>query len=121
MIVLDTNIVIYLLEGRLVDTPDLRNAAVSVITEIELLSHKKLDSSSEASIRSLLRLVETVGLTDSVKDTAIRLRRNLGLTVPDAIIVATARTRGAVLLTNDEKLLHLPDVASRAITLANKS
>lgn len=117
MIVLDTNIVIYLLEGRLAELPEADELHVSVISEIELLSYNNLDSAGESAIRAFLGSTQVVDLTEKVKETAILLRRRHRLTIPDALIAATAQSLGAVLLTNDAKLLGLPDVASRSLTL----
>ena len=64
-----------------------------------------------------MRDVEVVGLTEAITDAAVRLRREHGLKVPDAIIAATALTAGAELLTNDEKFARLPGIACRTLKL----
>lgn len=99
---LDTNAVIYLVSGRLaLPLPDGRYS-ISIITEIELLSFAGIPAEEEQRIRDLLLLLDRVQLTDAVRDEAINLRRKNRLKLPDAIIAASALTRDAVLLTNDQ-------------------
>ena len=99
---LDTNAVIYLVSGRLaLPLPDGRYS-ISIITEIELLSFAGISAEEEQRIRDLLLLLDRVQLTDAVRDEAINLRRKNRLKLPDAIIAASALTRDAVLLTNDQ-------------------
>ena len=102
--VLDTNVVIYLLEGRLAEPLDATRICASVITEIELLSHPNLDAKSESAIRAFLSEIEIIGLAEPIKEECITLRRRHGLTIPDAVIAATAITLDTQLLSNDAKL-----------------
>ncbi len=117
MTVLDTNILIYLLEGRLAEPLPREGLCVSVITEIELLAHPKVDAKVEESIRALLQSVAIIGLTPPIKEEAIRIRRSHGLTIPDAVIAATAASLGAELWTNDGKLAATPNLRSRTVAL----
>jgi hypothetical protein len=107
VVVLDTKIA-----GRL---------RVSVISEIELLSHDGLDESAESAIRAFLSMVEVVGLDPPIKEAAIALRREFGLTIPDAVIAATAATLNAELLSNDAKLANTPRLRSRPLPLREPS
>ncbi len=117
MKVLDTNIVIYLLEGRLAQPIAPEEVCVSVITEIELLSHGRLDQNAEKAIRVFLGAIRIVPLTNDVKEAAITLRRRHGLAIPDALIAATATTLDAELLTNDAKLAATLGPRCRALDL----
>lgn len=114
--VLDTNVVIYLLEGRLAEPLDGKHVFASVITEIELLSHSKLDEKAEAGVRAILS-INIVGLTDVIKDSCIALRREHGLTIPDAVIAATAVTLDTHLVTNDVKLAAKLGTRCRSVSL----
>ncbi|MGH9345323.1 MAG: type II toxin-antitoxin system VapC family toxin [Terriglobia bacterium] len=102
--VLDTNAILYLLGGRLTRPLPPRFYFASVITEMELLSYPSLDTTAERQIRGFLSEITVVGLTDSVKTTAIIIRRQDGLKLPDAIVVGTAVVLDADLLTNDAHL-----------------
>lgn len=114
---LDTNIVLYFLGGRLTQPLPDGTYHVSIITEIELLSYPELDDQAERQIRSFLNAINVVGLTHAIKDTAIVLRRRLRLKVPDAIIAASAIIVNAELLTNDGGLLSITDFKSRPLPL----
>lgn len=115
--VLDTNVVIYFLEGRLAAALPDGGLQVSIISEIELRSHAPLTEDGEAIIRRFLSAVDVVGLTPAITEAAIVLRRQHRLTIPDAVIVATAQVLGAELLSNDARLSGLPDVRVRAVDL----
>lgn len=117
MIVLDTNVVIYLLEGRIAEVPRDAHVTVSIITEIELRSHDRLDPAGESALRAFLDSVRIAELTTDIKEQSILLRRRHRLTVPDAVIAATAAVVGAELLTNDAKLVGIPGVRSRGVKL----
>lgn len=53
-------------------------------------------------------------LDETVQDTAIKIRRNTSLKLPDSIISATAITGSFTLVTDDDKLrkCHVGDVIS---------
>lgn len=114
---IDTNIVLYHLGGRLAEPIPAGEHAVSVITELELLSWDQLDAAGEATIRAFLDAVERIELTEAVRVAAIQLRRESGLKLPDAIVAATAMTSNATLLTADERLLRTPGLTSMVLKL----
>jgi predicted nucleic acid-binding protein len=65
----------------------------------------------------LLATLLRVEVDALVRETAIQLRRERRLKLPDAIIVASALALDAALLTNDRQLLALADVRSQALIL----
>lgn len=69
--VLDTNVVLYLLGGRLAEHLPEGEYCVSVITEMELLSYPILKAGEEAAVRSCLSDLAIVGLTGDIKEKAI--------------------------------------------------
>jgi predicted nucleic acid-binding protein len=91
--VLDTNAALYFLGGRLEHPLPEGNYVVSVITELELLAYPDISPEEEVEIRSFLNDVQIEGLTDSIKSSAIDLRRRFRLRLPDAIIAATALSK----------------------------
>jgi predicted nucleic acid-binding protein len=115
--VLDTNIVLYLLGGKLLKPLPAGSYAVSVITEIELLSFGGLEPSEEAVIREFLSGVSLVELDSTVRAQAIKLRKQHRLKVPDAIVAASAIVLGVELLTNDQQIARTPGVACRSLDL----
>jgi len=116
--VLETNIVLYLLGGRLAQPLDPGEYYLSVITEMELLSYAGLSGKGEQQVREFLSSVTVVDLTTEVKEAAIRLRREHKLKLPDAIVAATADVLDAELLTNDQHLLDMPDLRTLSLPLA---
>lgn len=100
---LDTNIILYFLGGRLESPLPEGEYFVSAITEIELLSYPFLDNEAARQIEDFLRELSIIDLREDVKAKAIVLRRQGGLKLPDAIIAATAQVLGAAVLTNDKK------------------
>lgn len=115
---LDTNAVIYLVSGHLaLPLPDGRYS-ISIITEIELLSFAGISAEEEQRIRDLLLLLDRVQLTDAVRDEAINLRRKNRLKLPDAIIAASALTRDAVLLTNDQAFTTIAGLIVESLQLS---
>lgn len=115
--VLDTNVVLYLLGGKLARGFPKGEYFVSVISEIELLSYPLLDESARSTIEDFLSRITVIGLTESVKRQAIHLRQQYQLKLPDAIVAATAASLPATLVTNDAKLLRLSGIACEHLEL----
>ena len=58
-----------------------------------------------------------VELSEQVRELAIGLRRRHMLKLPDAIVAATVLSLQAQLITNDVKLLRVPDLACERLEL----
>ena len=115
--VIDTNVALYLLGGRLAEGLPAGEYFASVVTEMELLSYGGLDGDGEKAVREFLADLDIVDLTPDVKERAILLRRGHGLKLPDAIIAATAFTLDAELLSNDAGFGRIPDLVCRTPAL----
>ena len=115
--VLDTNVVLYLLGGRLAEGLPAGEYLTSVITEMELLSYPSLTKEEERQIRSFLGEVRVIGLGEEVKERAIELRRKHGMKLPDAIVAATALAGEAELCKNDRKMGLVPELKVRSLPL----
>lgn len=116
---LDTNALIYLQGGKLAKSLPIGSYAYSVISEIELLSWPQMQPEHELVWRGLLASLQRVELDAAVRETAIRLRRERRLKLPDALIAASALTLDATLLSNDLQLLALPGVRCQQLALQN--
>ena len=100
---IDTNVAIYVLEGHNVVKGIMQcSAAVSVISEMELLGKQGLLPQEETKIRDLLNDCEILAFTDSIKTTTISLKKQYAIKLPDAIIAATAKHYGLLLITADK-------------------
>ena len=113
--VLDTNVVLYFLGGRLAEPFPAGTYVVSVISELELLAYPGLSPSEEQRVQDFLAEVPITDLTESVKLHAVNLRRQRGLKLPDAIVAATALSLEATLLTNDQRLLALTEIPTQML------
>ena len=53
-----------------------------------------------------------VNIDSKIKENAIKIRRKYGIKIPDAIISASALSRGLTLVTDDKVLLKLHEIKS---------
>ena len=58
-----------------------------------------------------------MNLNQPIKQLAIELRKQYRFKLPDALIVATARSLNATLLTNDIKLLNIQEVLTQQLSV----
>ncbi|MBL7958190.1 MAG: type II toxin-antitoxin system VapC family toxin [Flavobacteriales bacterium] len=110
-LVLDTNIVQYLLNGddELEHLLQGTTVFVSVITKIELLSRPGLDTEGEAIVRDLLDQAKVMEFSSVIQERTIVLRRKHRIKLPDAVIAATAAFLNAQLVTADVRFAKLKD------------
>lgn len=104
----DTNILIHVLAGDL--PPAARVAverimttgfSVSVITRIEFLGWRGHTEAGYEAARALIECARQHLLTAPVADRAIALRRSSTISLPDAVIAATALEYESVLVTRN--------------------
>ena len=76
--------------------------AVSIITWIEVSAGARTPEAERLS-QNLLSVFEVLGLSDAVADAAATIRRERRLKLPDAIILATARSHRLRLVTRNTK------------------
>lgn len=111
-LVLDTNIIIYYFRNSEFARDLILNndIAISVITEIELLSFHNNSKEDIADIKRLLSTFTIIPITSFVKDKTIEYRREYRLKTPDAIIIATSNYLGYPLVTADKQLQNIKDI-----------
>ena len=107
---LDTNVVLYLLGGRLISALPIGDFYISVISEMELLSYSAITDEEASRVRDFLAKVTVVSLSEEVKNEAIALRKKYRLKLPDAIVCATALAVNARLLSNDAQLRRITEI-----------
>jgi len=112
MYLLDSNILIEYLNGSKKEIDFITNAkknneflSFSVISKIEALSLSGLKEESVQDIENFLNVFSESYLNDDVATLSARLRRNLKLSLGDAIILATAISGRVTLVTNDKTLI----------------
>jgi hypothetical protein len=112
--VFDTNILVDYLGGSEAARGELaryRVRLISIITAIELMAGAR-DAREEAAIRGLLSSFEILDLSAEIAQEAIVIRKELRLKIPDAIVYATARTQGCLLVSRNTRELKSdwPDI-----------
>ena len=108
--ILDTNIVIYYLEGILsstaktvVDEAMVAGVNLSVISKIELLCWNAPQESNAGKIHSFFHDSVILGLHDVIIENTIQLIKNHHkIKLPDAIIAATALSFNLTLITQEQ-------------------
>ncbi len=116
-LVLDTNVVLYHLGNRLQNPLEKKRYAISIITEIELLSYPNIQAEEINIIQNFVAQTTVIELRNSIKIETVALRKKYKLKVPDAIIAATALRLQSPLLTNDQKLLNISEIDARSVPL----
>ncbi len=113
-VLLDTNIVLYLLNGDDALEEMLQGATVflSVITKVELLSHPGMTEPGEKVVRDLLEQAKLMEFSNVIQERTIQLRRKYRLKLPDAVIAATAAFLNVQLITADKQFAKLKDELS---------
>ena len=76
-ILIDTNVILYLLSGEKTLVPLLENKKifVSFITELELLSFKNVNDEEQTIIKRFLAECLVIDINQKIKDEAIRIRK----------------------------------------------
>ena len=110
----DTNILVDYLGGSEAARGELaryRVRLISMVTVIELMVGAK-DAREEAAIRGLLSSFEILELSAEIAQEAVVIRKELRLKIPDAIVYATARTQGCLLVSRNTRELKSdwPDI-----------
>lgn len=102
-ILLDTNIVLYLLDGEdtLIPLLEEKNLFLSFITQLELLSSKYLKPEDISKIKQFISECTVIDISQEIKENTIQLRQSYSLKLPDCIIAATSLWLNMPLITAD--------------------
>ena len=111
MILSDTNIVIYLLEGdKGLAVFDVNMISISFITELELLSAKKYIKSQEEKIKEIIQKFTIYEYNNLIKQACINFRQKYTIKLPEAIVAATAFSYNLPLITADKQLSKITEI-----------
>jgi predicted nucleic acid-binding protein len=102
-ILLDTNIVLYLLNGEetLIPLLDEKNLFLSFITQLELLGNRHLKPKDILKIKQFISECTVIDITPAIKELVINIRQKYNLKLPDCIIIATSLWLNMPLITAD--------------------
>ncbi len=109
-LLLDTNTVLYVLGGdeTLAQFLHGKELHLSVISELELLSFKKITQKEIKAISAFLSELVIENINDDIKRTTIEIRKSTNLKLPDCIIAATSKSMNISLVTADKQLSSVP-------------
>lgn len=102
-IFLDTNIILYLLNGdeTLANFLNKKNLYISIITELELLAFEGISKKEEKVIRDFLTECKIINLNSEIKEETIRVRKLYKTKLPDSVIIASAIYLNLPLISSD--------------------
>lgn len=111
-LLVDTNILIYLLDKESGVLPVLENKSIyiSFISELELLSYRNYTSQELKVLHALLNDCIIIDINNEIKTLSVHYRIKNKLKLPDAIIAATAQHLGIPLLTADRDFSNLKNI-----------
>jgi predicted nucleic acid-binding protein len=102
---LDTNAVLYLLNGdeTLADFLFEKQLYISIITEMELLAYKNITVKEQKLIAAFLNEMTVININNDIKIATIELKKNTNLKLPDSVIAATSLWLKIPLVTSDKQ------------------
>lgn len=111
-IFLDTNIVIYFLEGddTLTAFLDRKIPYISFITKLELLGFESISNEQEMKIEAFLSECIVIGINSEIEKEVIRIRKKYKVKLPDSIIMATAIYHDLPLITADRDFERIKEL-----------
>ena len=103
-ILLDTNIVLYFLNGEetLIPLLEENNIFLSFITQLELLGSRNISTGDKLKIKQFIAECTVIDITQGIKDFAISIRQNYTIKLPDCIILATSLWLNIPFITADK-------------------
>jgi predicted nucleic acid-binding protein len=111
-ILVDTNIILYLLRGNdtLQDILQGKTIYISFITELELIGFQQITVEEEQQVQALLDECVILPLTNEMKKVYVSLRKTYQLKLADAMIAATAISSGIPLITADKQFRKVTEI-----------
>ncbi len=106
MFLLDSNIIIYALSpshDQIRDFLRAKNLVTSIISKIEVLGYSKLTDHEREGFQIFFGSIPSIQLTESIVESAIKLRQVRKMTLGDSIIAATALVNKLELVTANTK------------------
>lgn len=109
---LDTNIILYLLNGdeTLANLLNNKQLYISIITELELLAYKGITNEEELIINDFVTQCETININNHIKNSTIKIRKSYNMKLPDSIIIATALYLNLPLITSDNDFKRVKEL-----------
>jgi len=111
-ILVDTNIILYLLSGSdtLQEILQGKDIYLSFITELELIGFKNITDREEEQIKELLLDCSIIPMNNRIKEKYVELRRKHHLKLADAIIASTSLVFDFPLITSDKQFKTIKEL-----------
>lgn len=110
--VLDTNAILYILNGdeTLADFLFEKELYVSIITEMELLAYKGITPTEQQTIQNFLNDCIIIGIDNKIKLNSIEVKKMSSMKLPDSIVAGTAISLNLPLVTSDKQFRTVVDL-----------
>jgi predicted nucleic acid-binding protein len=111
-ILLDTNTILYFLSGdqTVADFIKEKRLFISIISELELLSYKKITSKDLKTIAAFIKEIHVENISQEIKEEAIKIRRKTNLKLPDCIIASTSIILEIPIFSADKELRNVKNL-----------
>jgi len=111
-VLLDTNIILYLLSGEdtLVPLLEDKKLYISFITQLEILGFKGITTKEQNKIQQFLSECIVIDINPVIKNFAIDLRRRYNLKLPDSIVIATALYLNTPIISADKDYRKVKEI-----------
>ena len=111
-LLLDTNIVLYLLKGEetLVPLLEEKQLYLSFITQLETLGYKGISKEEHLKITGFLDQCVIIDINAVIKNFTIMLRQKYDIKLPDSIIMATSLYLNIPVITADKGFNKVEDL-----------
>lgn len=109
---LDSNIVLYFLEGNaeIQQAIEDKDILISFISELELLSYPKISKKDEQNIKGFISASQLIHITEEIKDITIDFKRKYNIKLADGIIAASAFYFNIPLFTADSDFAKIEEL-----------
>ncbi|TRX50876.1 type II toxin-antitoxin system VapC family toxin [Fulvivirga sp. M361] len=111
-VLLDTNIVLYLLSGDevLSDLLYNRKLYISFVTQLELLGYQGITKKEEQEVKHFLEDCIIIDINNQIKEEVIHLKQSRKIKLPDSIILATSKYLNIPVISSDSDFSKVEEV-----------
>jgi len=110
---LDTNVILYLLNGdkTVADLINGKQVYVSFITELELLGYQEITEEEHHRINEFLAECTIININKQIKERTIQIRQHQKIKLPDSIIAATSHYLNIPLISSDSDFKNVEGIS----------
>lgn len=106
---LDTNAVLYILDGdeTLINFLFEKELYLSIISEMELLSYRAITDKEKQTLDEFLKEFIIINIDEKIKLNTIEVKKSSSMKLPDSIIAATAISLKLPIITSDKQFKNV--------------